>query len=963
MYLNLVREIKTAITNSESLPAEFLVELANEYSRSCDTVNEKLLDVSNLLKIGCRDEAVQVAEHPRSVLESVRELNFGGRKDWLAVLSDKKMELPPRLDFHSAVMLEQAYEKLDELAPLLKKNRLLALAQAPLESRILILKKLAEKDSENQVWKQDLVNLQEARLRNMGDEYRVAVKRQDAEKLGELMEEIQGQWDVEVPPALVKDIREALNSIGMESHLEKMGVVAKQLNQALVETNANNGRKLRQRWVDLNRVANLDGRDPMVRSIQEPLRWLEELDQEHIADRNYAQAIADLEQSIAIGIPVEDLDKRVAQVENFDRAGSNDLLKKAKAYRKSVIREQRKQSQVMRYSLVGAAVATVAVIGWFLLSQSRSGQVIDAQEELRVAIQQKQYSAGVALFDALPDYIKEDPEVVGLHGQLIQFQQAEVSRKGGLKKLLTEFNLDGKLDRSLDDQLAAGRKMSKSRKETEQLNQLKEQLDQRRLEKQKARSAKFISQLEPMKTELESMLAKVEEGSATPSALNPVADKIRVFLKQAIVETEGLPGISSLAKAQADRLLDSATGTMEREQMSKQSGVALNDLTKRVNRINQLDESLQKFASRFPQDPNARDFEATAREGQHFSGIRLWQDVAETVQQYPVETLSKDQLVDLEDDINDALEQTDISNWRDSVEMLRAYLTQVLADDDTIESEKKSLQSYFNQTSHREISVLERAGKKYYLASDYDPARRKFSYFVRGINQRERKYKNGDIGGLAGHCKIAKNVLKILERPAFDIDTQVIKLLDRALEKSQPLSAINGPPIDPLVQCDMVDRILEYAEVVSPNLGDFADDQRRILQEERVTGLRWKNVEDDSADAARPTAAKLLERIRRNLPAASQLITDQRLKMQQWAQVADYVASGLLYRQNGDWVVDPVAGNAINEGENLYCLIPGRRNISSFEIVGKAANGGIDRTDAPLPLQAGRPVFVIREKK
>jgi hypothetical protein len=211
MYLNLVREIKTAITNSENLPPEFLVELANEYGRACNTVNEKLLDVSSLLKIGCRDEAVQVAEHPRSVLESVRELNFGNRKDWLAVLSEKKMELPPRLDFHSAVKLEEAYEKLSELAPLLKKNRLLALAQAPLKSRILILRKLAEKDAENQVWKQDLVNLQEARLRGMADEYRVAVKQQDAETLGDLMEEVQGKWDVEVPRSLVKNISEALN--------------------------------------------------------------------------------------------------------------------------------------------------------------------------------------------------------------------------------------------------------------------------------------------------------------------------------------------------------------------------------------------------------------------------------------------------------------------------------------------------------------------------------------------------------------------------------------------------------------------------------------------------------------------------------------------------------------------------------------------------------------------------------
>jgi len=151
--------------------------------------------------------------------------------------------------------------------------------------------------------------------------------------------------------------------------------------------------------------------------------------------------------------------------------------------------------------------------------------------------------------------------------------------------------------------------------------------------------------------------------------------------------------------------------------------------------------------------------------------------------------------------------------------------------------------------------------------------------------------------------------------------------------QSKPLSAINGPTIDPLVQCDMVDRILEYAEVVSPNLSEFAEDQRRILQEQRV---RWKNVEDDAADQVRPTAANLLERVRRNLPAASKLINDNLIKMQEWAQVANYVASGLLYRVDDRWVVDPVSAGAITEGETLYCLIPGRRNASSFEVIGKS---------------------------
>jgi len=109
--------------------------------------------------------------------------------------------------------------------------------------------------------------------------------------------------------------------------------------------------------------------------------------------------------------------------------------------------------------------------------------------------------------------------------------------------------------------------------------------------------------------------------------------------------------------------------------------------------------------------------------------------------------------------------------------------------------------------------------------------------------------------------------------------------------------------------------------------------------------------------------AALLDRVRRNLPAASELINDNLVKMQKWARVADYEPSGLLYRVDGRWIVEPVTANAITEGETLYCLIPGRRNVSSFEVIGKSAQGGVDRGDAILPLQAGRPVFVIREKK
>jgi hypothetical protein len=528
---------------------------------------------------------------------------------------------------------------------------------------------------------------------------------------------------------------------------------------------------------------------------------------------------------------------------------------------------------------------------------------------------------------------------------------------------LEEFDLDAKLDKSLDDQLAKGRRMAKSPSEKEQLDRLKERLDLRRLEKQKVRTAEFLSQLAPLSKELNGMLTKVNARAAAPAALTPIAKKIRALTNASHANKEGLPGISSDAKAQADRLIASADEAINRDRIKKQSMAALGGLTKRVARINQLDEALMKFVQRFPNETNARDFEISSREGQHLSGLGLWQDIGETIQQYPIETLSRDQLFDLQSDVADALELTDIADWQDSINLLQAHLARVLEETSSIEEEKRALADFFNQSSLGKISVLHRDGKRYYLLEDFDPDKRKFSYFVRGIDQRLRKYKKGDIGGRAGHCKIADSILKRLNRPSSDTDAQLVQMLEDALQESNPLSAINGPPIDPLVQCEMVDRILEYAEAVSPNLGDFAQDQRRILQEERVIGLKWKNVEDDTGDLMRPAAEKLLNRVRANLPSASKIISDNRVKMQQWSRVADYVASGLLYRIDDRWVVDPVTPGAITEGEQLHCLIPGRRNVCTFEIIGTSVQGGVDRSDSVFTLQAGRPVFVIRENK
>jgi len=172
---------------------------------------------------------------------------------------------------------------------------------------------------------------------------------------------------------------------------------------------------------------------------------------------------------------------------------------------------------------------------------------------------------------------------------------------------------------------------------------------------------------------------------------------------------------------------------------------------------------------------------------------------------------------------------------------------------------------------------------------------------------------------------------------------------------------MNGPTIDPLVQADFVDRILGLIEEVSPNLKSFASRQREILRRFQVTGLNWRNVRDEDAKEARPKAAQALEAIRRSVPTAQELIAESMASMKTWSQLADFAPVGVIYTKGELWIADVAV--PVQEGVSLYCVLPGRRETASFEKVGTYRAGVVDQGDSVLPLQAGRPIFVLIEKQ
>lgn len=960
MYLNLVREIKAAILNSENLPNEFIVELAAEYREACDEVNRRLISVTSLLKMGCRDEAVQVADYPRSLLDSVRELNFKQRKDWVQVLADKKLEVPPRLEFPAAVRLEEAYKKLNELAPLLKKNRLLALAQAPLQSRILILNKLIQEDPENNVWKLDLAALQDARLVEIKDELRKAKKKGDGSKVRDLAAELGAPWSVEVPPALMVDAKNALNDIGMEGHLKEMETVADALNKCLVESDEEAALPLRKEWIRLNKVANLQSNDPLAQKAREPLAWLENIQQQRVADRNYLQATTDLEHAIDGKLPIEELDKRTALVSNFGRDTSDELLERSKAYRKTVLHEKHRQSRILKYVMIACGVAALLAAGWFGLAQSRQAEIAESRETLSQFVNEGALESGQRYYEQLPAYAKSDNEISQLHARMATLEKDEGQRMAMFEEVIGRIDLTGDLGDEADDLIDRARQYASTDADKERLVDIKKNLDDARQQSQDKRTEAYRVAAKPMEAELAAMLTKVKNSTAMPEALTGITEKLNTLKTDALKRTEGMAGISLTAKEQTEDLIDEANLVIDRARNKKASAETLTTLKEQALKLRNLGTALSRFEKLYPENPNSRDFRASVAEQNHWDGLRQWQAIATTVQKYDISKLGQEELQNLQDDINAATELTRFTNWPESLEKTTKFVDSMVSDRSELFRKLGDVQAYFKQKNHTELHVLHRGQDRYYLAHEFQPDQRKFSYFKRGQAQEERKYQDTDIGGLAGHCVLGKNILKQFENFTGDIDQALLELLKTALVRSKVVNAMNGPSIDPLVQADFVDRILGLIEELSPNLRSFAVRQREQLRKLQVTGLSWRNVLDADAQAARPKAGQMMETIRQSFSEAQKVVAENMASMKTWGQLANYAPAGIIYKKGEQWIADVAV--PVQEGQELYCVLPGRRNTASFDKVGVYRAGVVDQGDSVLPLQAGRPIFVLSRK-
>jgi hypothetical protein len=140
MNINLVDQIRQQLSQPDGITHETMQPLADEYSVEAMEVNARLLESIQLLRKGQRSEAIQLANSKPNVLEWSARLDFVELDEWIDILQFLGITPPPVIHRDAAQQLQEAIVEEQPLEELLRQQRKLAIANAPLSWRLKVLK-------------------------------------------------------------------------------------------------------------------------------------------------------------------------------------------------------------------------------------------------------------------------------------------------------------------------------------------------------------------------------------------------------------------------------------------------------------------------------------------------------------------------------------------------------------------------------------------------------------------------------------------------------------------------------------------------------------------------------------------------------------------------------------------------------------------------------------------------------
>lgn len=457
-------DINTFLDSTDQIRDADLEPLATAYAKACKDANVRLRRCGDLLQRGLRSEAIHLADEPPNLLDLTASLDLPRLSEWEAICAMYNLQRPQRLLIDVAAELNEAYALEQPLESALSDMRLLALAKAPLQPRLEVLRRIAAADPLTIRWTEDIGALETLQLSALSRDAKTAIQRSDFATLHTIGKQLSDQqWTTPPPHELVEMVFDAeLNQLceDMSSAQSKNDVRAVRNTMAQIDAAS------RRRGGQLPAS--------IVASIKTGQRWLAAQDQRLEDEAEFAKYCATLQHELNRNADTPVLEAIYARVVEFGLP----VPEAVKAQYDRVLRERQALLSAGRRRnfllLVTFAIVIAIAIVYYAVENSRASNATNWSRKIAAAINQGQLDDAQKLWDSVSasdPKLAARPELVVQHQALEKAHAAERQRLVDFARLIEDAKATD-VEAKRRQLLSEASKLSRSNSEKLQVREL-----------------------------------------------------------------------------------------------------------------------------------------------------------------------------------------------------------------------------------------------------------------------------------------------------------------------------------------------------------------------------------------------------------------------------------------------------------------------------------------------------------
>lgn len=604
-----------------------LRDVDTRYSDAVAEINERLVACDKLLHKGHRAEAIQECEREPNLLDALAVLDFPEAEQWGEYVRQFGLAGPPTLRSDIALDLNDAYTTDSDLGDILQQHRLLALARAPLGTRLKVLRQIARQDAGNPIWLDDVRSWERVRHSQLPRELEGAVANDDLSAIAHLVQEVRSRdWLTPPPDALVNRIAESHQQICVKQARRQLEVLEKELTKAYADCDVHRARRIREQWKACATVGIARDDDPLVLMATPALEWLSEQDRQDREQSEYVAALAALESALDTGASQQELERLTHAVLGFEQGLPESLEQRLQKRFADLEKAKRRKTAVVLTSIVMSVLLLAGLTAWAIHSYGRSKLLAGHDKNLKDLIEARRLDAARSYAD---DVQKNAPSLYGtpnIQNRIKALEAAELeeqTRRDRFAALLQDartlwqtsegqWQAEAKLGDA--DKLMGKAPESRQHTEAQELDKARGELGTSRSEQQSKINETWVTEYRAWRQPYEQL------DSSDPDEIERLLRDGEALAKRSKVDSQ--------VRNQIQPQLEELRKGYEKQALNQTESELMQRVTDAVGDRSKYARSLQAYIEKLPQKPRAGDFKQILdNESSSWDGIEAWEQL------------------------------------------------------------------------------------------------------------------------------------------------------------------------------------------------------------------------------------------------------------------------------------------------------------------------------------------------